>query len=248
MRRSFIFLAASAFVLAFLPACESSPAVKSPRAAPSPATRSPAAASPASALPSPPSGYRQYYFHDFVTGGLQGWAVQKGSTAPVSVNGNGLTVTVTARNQVTEVVSSGAMVSPGSFIQGLVYLPAAQGEIANFPAFWALSATPSEIDMVEGLTGRACSHTHYVGDIAPPGKCAPDGAFTGWHVFSALWQGSSVTFWYDNTPEGTLPLPPTTHQRLLFQNRSTGPYCPPCYGPGLYPAAARLKWVKVWHG
>jgi hypothetical protein len=67
-------------------------------------------------------------------------------------------------------------------------------------------------------------------------------------VFSALWQGGSVTFWYDSTRAGTLPLPTTTHQRLLFQNRSYGPYCPPCYGPALYPAAARLKWVKVWRG
>lgn len=226
MRWIFSLLAAPAFSLAFLPAI----------------------GSPGTVLPSPPRGYQEYYFHDFVTGGMKGWAVEKGSTAPVSVNGKGLTVTVTAKNQLTEVVSSGAMVTPASFIQGLVYLPAAKGEIANFPAFWALGVPPSEIDMVEGLAGLACSHTHFAGDINPPGKCAAAGAFTGWHVFSALWQNGAVTFWYDSTREGTLPLPAAPHQRLLFQNRSYGQYCPPCYGPALYPAAARLKWVKVWHG
>jgi hypothetical protein len=204
-------------------------------------------ASAAASIPLPPHGYREYYYHNFSTGGLSGWKVQQGSTAPVSVDALGLAVTVTGPDQVTEVVSDGTMVIPGSFIQARVYLPAVKGRIANFPALWTVSTVPSEIDMVEGLAGLACSHTHYLRANTSESLCAPAGSQTGWHVFSALWRNGKVAFWYDSTLEGTLPLPVTAHHRLIFQNRSRSSYCPSCYGPAVYPSASRLTWIKVWH-
>jgi hypothetical protein len=177
---------------------------------------------------------------------MSGWTVQAGSTAPVSLTKQGVTVTVTKPDQVTEVVSDGYMLRPNSFVQALVYLPPENGVIANFPALWAVSLKPSEFDMVEGLAGQACSHTHYLNADTSTGLCAPSGKFTGWHTYSALWANGKITFWYDSTREGSLPMPVPVHQRLLFQNRSTGPYCPSCYGPSLYPSGDILRWVRVW--
>lgn len=199
-------------------------------------------------LPAPPAGFTLAYSHNFATDGLQGWSVQQGSTAPVGLGADGVAITVTKADQSTEVMSDGEMVIPGSFIQGRVYLPAVNGQLSNFPAFWAnLDLNRGEIDMVEGLTGRACSHTHYIGQAhGLPGVCASGKTAAGWHTYSALWQHGTVTFWYDGTLIGSQPLPETHHEHLLFQNRSLGTYCPPCYGPAQYPSRDWLQWVKVW--
>lgn len=219
------------------------------------------AGTPASSLPQPPSGYQQYYYHNFAAGGLTGWNIWPGATASTKTSANGVAITVTKADQQAEVVSDGAMVTPGSFIQGYVYLPAAKGKIANFPALWALSANykalwnkgvrPGETDLMEGLSGRVCSHTHYAGEApGPAGVCAPVATFAGWHTFSALWESDKVKFWYDSIFIGTLPLPSVLaggNEILLFQNRSYGTFCTQCYGPSQYPSSAWLAWVKVWH-
>jgi hypothetical protein len=207
------------------------------------------------APPAVPAGYHLASSHNFATSGLDYWHVQDGSTAPVSLSKtDGVAVTVTKPDQSTEVVSDGYLVRPGSFVQAYVYLPAVKGEIANFPALWMESPSGTgqiqgEIDMIEGLTGKGCSHTHYTGGPKGlPGLCVPGTAVAGWHVYTALWwKDGQVTFWYDGTRLGQLPQPATAPEQILFQNRSSGSYCPPCYGPSQYPSRAWLKWVKVWN-
>jgi len=211
-------------------------------------------------VPLPPAGYHLSYSHNFTASGLSGWNVWPGSTAPVKTGKDGVAVTVTKADQTAEVVSNGAVVTPESFIQARAYLPAIKGQITNFPAFWTLSANyqalwnkhvkPGEIDLVEGLHGQACAHTHYAGQASgPAGVCAPKGTIAGWHTFSALWRNNRVSFWYDSTYVGALPLPVSLasgNELLLFQNRSYGSFCTECYGPPQYPASAWLSWVKIW--
>jgi Glycosyl hydrolases family 16 len=196
----------------------------------------------------PPRGWQVSYSHNFATGGLAGWSVQPGSTAHVKTGADGVAITVTGQRQTTEVASNGTPFTPGSFVQARVYLPGAQGLIANFPALWAVSKFPSEIDMVEGLAGLACSHTHWNGHRSgAKGICGKQGEFIGWHTYSALWLNGQVKFWYDSTYLGELSMPFTTPMQLLFQNRSESTSCPVCYGPPLFPASDWLLWIKVWH-
>jgi hypothetical protein len=201
--------------------------------------------------PRPPSGYHETYSHNFATQGRGNWVTQPQARATVSTGKYGLSITVTGKDQWAE-VHSGVVIKPNSFVQAQVYLPSADGKIVNWPAFWAVGSVwpaDGEIDIIEGLAGRACWRTHYAGIGRPGlGSCAPAGKFTGWSTMSALWTGGKVTFWYNNTRMGTVTLPTTADQKLIFENQSFDPSnsCPVCYGPLAYPSTAYLSWVHVW--
>ena len=91
----------------------------------------------------------------------------------------------------------------GAF-EARMFLPAApDGEIANWPAFWSTGQdhpVTGEIDVMEGLGGRASWHYHYSGGA--PGAYPP-GDFTGWHTFAANWQPGRIDFYYDGVPVGS---------------------------------------------
>jgi len=200
--------------------------------------------------PRPPSGYHETYSHNFATQGRGNWVTQPDARATVSTGKYGLSITVTGKAQWAEVTSN-VVIKPNSFIQAQVYLPSTGGKITNWPAFWAVGSGPTdgEIDIIEGLGGRACWRTHYPGiGQYGLGGCAPAGKFTGWYTMSALWTGGRVTFWYDDTLMGTEKLPTTANQKLIFENQSYDPSnsCPACYGPLAYPSTSYLSWVHVW--
>lgn len=112
-----------------------------------------------------------------------------------------------------------------------VYLPpAADGSIADWPAWWldpTVGSSPNnwpnngEIDLVEGLLNpsEACYHFHYG---TPDDKLYAKGCDVnigpGWHTFGVAWepvQDSSfaaytMTFYYDGVDVGTLQEPTTS--------------------------------------
>jgi len=216
------------------------------------------AAAPFPTARTPPAGYQVTYSHDFTKHGLGDWVTQPEAKAKVSVSASdGLGVEVTGTNQWAEVISSTAVVGPNSFVQGRVYIPPGpNGSTANWPAFWTTgSPWPSngEIDMLEGQSGRSCEETHY-GTLQPNGQasgnsvsnCAPLG-HTGWLTVSMWRTGEKVHVWYDQTFIGTVPLPTTANEALIFQNQD-GPIkgCATCGGPLVYPSTAWLSRVAVW--
>jgi hypothetical protein len=170
----------------------------------------------------------------------------------------GLGVEVTGEDQWAEVISSDAVVGPNSFVQGLVYIPPGpKGYTANWPAFWTTGSpwpNNGEIDILEGQEGRSCAQTHY-GTLQSNGgasgnsvsKCAPLG-YTGWLTVSMWRTGEQVKVWYNQRFIGTVPLPTTANEELIFQNQD-GPAdsCPACNGPLVYPSTAWLSRVAVWN-
>jgi hypothetical protein len=213
------------------------------------------APSPRASLPSPPSGYSETYSHNFTTQGMGDWVTQPGAGATVSVSkSDGLGVGVTGIDQWAEVISSDAVIGPDSFVQAYLYVPPGPGGlIANWSGLWT-SGNPwpqnGEIDILESQGGYACLETHYGtsgSEISSPSHCAPAG-LTGWHTVSMLRSGEQVTAWYDSTEMGTVPLPVTAGEELIFQNQD-GPddSCAPCNGPLVYPSTAWLKSVTVWN-
>ena len=205
-----------------------------------------------------PAGYQVTYSHVFTTQGMGDWVTQPRAGATVSVSSRyGLGVEVTGENQWAEIISSDAVVGPNSFVQGLVYIPPGpKGYTANWPAFWTTGSpwpNNGEIDMLEGQEGRSCEQTHY-GTLQSDGrasgnsasKCAPLG-YTGWLTVSMWRTGEQVKVWYNRTFIGTVPLPTTANEELIFQNQD-GPAdsCPACNGPLVYPSTAWLSRVAVW--
>jgi hypothetical protein len=214
------------------------------------------AGTPANA-PSPPAGYTQTYYRNFATQGIGDWESTGSSpgqgqlgSGSYAVSGNGLGITVEANGDYAGLASASASFSPGAFIQGYVYLPSTGNEIANWPAFWAIGAAPGpgsadgEIDLVEGLGGAASWHVH--SSAGGPGGSAPLGEYLGWHYFSALWDGSNVTFWYDDNEVGSESLTTTETQNLVFSVATYGVSWGNYGGPSLYPATAYLAWAGIW--
>jgi glycosyl hydrolase family 12/putative Ig domain-containing protein len=206
--------------------------------------------------PAPPAGYVQAYYRDFATQGIGDWSISGGTgsgiqgDAAYGVSENGLGITVNQNGDSCGLTSPSTAFGPGAFIQGYVYLPGQDGEIANWPAFWAIGAVPGptstdgEIDIVEGLGGAASWHVH--SPAGGPGGSAAEGQYIGWHYFSAYWDGANVTFWYDDTEMGTEPLTTTENQQVVFTNTAYGVSWGDDGGPSLYPGTAYLATVGVW--
>jgi hypothetical protein len=133
-------------------------------------------------------------------------------------------------------------------LEARIYLPAAGGKIADWPAFWSNGENwpqNGENDIMEGF-GDARSTWH-----GPPsgaglgfGSKAMNG---GWHTFSTIRTATSVTSYYDGVKMGELALGASAAQPansphyiiLAMQHGSLG-------GPTLIPAAMLVDWVRAW--
>lgn len=224
------------------------------------------AGSYAPGAPHAPAGWHVTYSHNFATTpGLADWVVQPGGSAEVSVSAKrgaqfGLGITLTSADQWEEAISSKAVIGPSSFVQALVFIPkAANGTTANWPALWSSNQpwpSSGEDDMLEGIQGSSCFHTHYgataTTEISSPSLCpSAHSGGTGWITVSVLRQNGHVTAWYNDAKLGTEPLPPTANEKLMFQTQSQAPAkqgqsdCPQCFGPLTVPTTAWLSRVTV---
>jgi beta-glucanase (GH16 family) len=131
----------------------------------------------------------------------------------------------------------------GAF-EARMYLPAASpGVIANWPAFWSTGQdhpVTGEIDVMEGLGGRASWHYHYSGGA--PGAYPP-GDFTGWHTFAANWQPGRIDFYYDGVPVGsqTQGVVSAPHYLIIDNVVSTS-----VGGPTVPNADVLVDYARVW--
>lgn len=212
-------------------------------------------------LPKPPAGYVVTYSRNFTTQGIGDWIPCSAScgghygtaTAKTVISKRfGLGIDVTGQDQWGEEESSKAVIGPNTFVQALVYIPPAKGNVAaNWPGLWSYHVPgdnwpkDGEIDILEGLYGNVCATTHWgpsvAGEKSKGGGCKSH--MTGWMTLSMLRTGGKVKVWYNNTFTGNaMPMPPTAVQELILQNQSYDPAssCPTCYGP----YAAGTAWIS----
>ncbi|HUZ39659.1 MAG TPA: glycoside hydrolase family 16 protein [Streptosporangiaceae bacterium] len=130
------------------------------------------------------------------------------------------------------------------FMEARVWMPGDGQRIINWPAFWADGQnwpTDGEIDVLEGLGGRACWHFLY--PHGNPGGCEHQAFTNGWHTFGANWEPGSITYYYDGQLVGTVTKGITSAPMYLILNNATAH----AYGiPVQVPATVRVDYVRVW--
>lgn len=117
------------------------------------------------------------------------------------------------------------------------------GQIENWPAFWTVSANgisrqaDGEIDVFEGLNGRATWTVHY---LNAAGKAAqiygmPAGDWCGTHTYAATWTADEITVTWDGTQVGQVTpaemgVPMFTDSQVLINDYAAGSYGGPVVG------------------
>ncbi|HEY6278297.1 MAG TPA: glycoside hydrolase family 16 protein [Streptosporangiaceae bacterium] len=132
------------------------------------------------------------------------------------------------------------------FLEARIWLPGGR-RIANWPAFWAVGQhwpKDGEIDVLEGLQGRAC--WHFINQAKKRGNCTQARVAGGWHTYGADWEPGSITYYYDGQVMGTIRSGITSAPMYLVLNNATEPRIG---GHVLAPATMRVDYVRVWqHG
>jgi beta-glucanase (GH16 family) len=172
--------------------------------------------------------------------------------AQVSVTNGELDLTAIAKTEtcggVTRPYASGIVTTDGLFsftygyMEARIWLPGSS-EIADWPAFWADGQNwpaDGEIDVLEGLSGKACAHFH--NPAGGPGACASGTFAGGWHTFAADWQPGSITYYYDGTEIWQDASGITSAPMYLIINLAL--YS--SFSPDSAPATMRVDYVRVW--
>lgn len=175
--------------------------------------------------------------------------------AQVSVSGGSLHLKAVARsctatNGVTYPYASGLVSSRNDFtftygyMEARIYTPPGAGPIQNWPAFWAdgtgTHPVTGELDVFEGIGGKACWHFHYSG--GEPGSCAAGANPAGWHVYGADWRPGSVTYFYDGVQVGVITTGITKAPMFVILNLGLSSSVS---GPVTVPSEMLVDWVHV---
>ena len=130
------------------------------------------------------------------------------------------------------------------FMEARIWLPGHGGQIINWPAFWADGQNwpkDGEIDVLEGLGGKAC--WHFINPATVRGGCAAGTFSNGWHTFGADWEPRSITYYYDGRVAGTIKSGITHAPMYLILNNATAHRY---QIPIQVPADMRVTYVRVW--
>jgi hypothetical protein len=175
--------------------------------------------------------------------------------AQVSVSGGYLHLNAVARscratNGVTYPYASGIVQTKDHFtfkygyIEARIWTAPGTGAIRNWPAFWAngtgVHPITGELDVFEGLAGKACWHFHYSG--GEPGGCSTKANPSGWHTYAAEWRPGVVTYFYDGVQVGKITSGITASPMYLILNLGVSSTVS---GPVSVPSEMLVDYIRV---
>lgn len=131
------------------------------------------------------------------------------------------------------------------YFEARIYLPGSNGQIQNWPAFWLNGEnwpTDGELDIMEGLSGKAGWHFH--SPSGGPGETEA-GNYTGWHTYGALWEPGKVTYYYDGVEVGEISTGITSSPMYLILNNGISDSLG---GPTAVGSTMLVDWVHVYSG
>jgi hypothetical protein len=150
-----------------------------------------------------------------------------------------------------------SIISPNTYTSGIfearIYFPrAGDGKIADWPAFWLISASAgavswpygNEMDLAEGLAGDLCVVYHY-SDQGTPAATTP---FTvtsapGWHVVTGVWSNRHWDVYYDGKLVKTISASYVKNDPMnIILSAYTGQYG---HLPG-EPSTVKVSYLRVW--
>jgi Glycosyl hydrolases family 16 len=173
----------------------------------------------------------------------------------VSVSGGSLHLSAVARsctatNGVTYPYASGIVQTRDHFtftygsLEARLWTPPGSGAIQNWPAFWAdgtgTHPLTGELDVFEGLAGKACWHFH--SNSGEPGGCASASNPSGWHTYAAEWRPGVVTYFYDGVQVGRITTGITSSPMFVILNLGVSSTVS---GPVTVPSEMLVDYVRV---
>ena len=130
------------------------------------------------------------------------------------------------------------------YLEARLWTPPGSGPIQNWPAFWANGTgqhpATGELDVFEGLNGRACWHFHFTG--GEPGGCQNKSNVAGWHTYAAEWREGVVTYFYDGEQVGRIAQGITSSPMYLILNLGVSSSVS---GPVTLPSEMLVDYVRV---
>ncbi len=156
----------------------------------------------------------------------------------------------TGTNGVTYPYASGLVQTKDHFtftygrVEARIWMPPGSGAIQNWPAFWTdgtgVHPKTGEMDVVEGIAGRACWHFH--SSSGAPGGCAAGVNPAGWHTYAADWRAGVVTYFYDGVQVGRITQGITSAPMFVVLNLGLSSTTS---GPVTLPSEMLVDYVRV---
>jgi beta-glucanase (GH16 family) len=190
-----------------------------------------------------------------ITGGYA-YVLEQECYDPSQVNVSGGELTLTAINKSetcstgTQLYTSGTVTTYNHFshtygyAEARIWLPG-NGSIYDWPAFWELgklyNVSKGEIDIVEGIAGKACATFH--NSTSSPSFCSTATYTGGWHTFAADWEPGYINFYYDGTKVLSVTSGVTASPMYLVLDLALSTNITL---PNTTPATMQVDYVRVW--
>jgi len=181
--------------------------------------------------------------HVSVSGGSLRLLLTGGPITAIAPNGSAVSYPHTGAMVYTRHIWTQAY---GAFEARIYLPPAANGSVANWPAFWLTSTDVAEIDVMEGLGGGQASwHYHEYSPATYNTGGYQGSGWAGWHTYGVQWEPGVVRYYYDGRLVGTVTQGVSPGAMfMVFDYTTSGAYP----GQVLTSAEMQVDWVRAWTG